>query len=62
MRWVAAISTLLLLCIAASGLTIAAPTTPPGSIDAEVEATLGTPAAPPGAPCVIAPIAHVARF
>lgn len=41
MRWVAAITTLILLCIAASGLTIAAPATPPGSIDAEVESTLG---------------------
>lgn len=41
MRWVAAITALILACIAASGLSIAAPSTLPGSIDAEVESTLG---------------------
>lgn len=40
MRWIAAITTCLLLSIAASGLTIAGASTAAVDIDAEVEATL----------------------
>lgn len=52
MRWVAAITTLILVCIAASGLTIAAP--PTRSIDAEVESTLGAPAETDAPTCTVA--------
>lgn len=51
MRWVAAITTLILVCIAASGLTIAAP--PARSVDAEVEATLGPPADAEAPTCTV---------
>jgi len=40
MRWIAAITTCLLLSIAASGLTIAGANAAAVDIDAEVEATL----------------------
>lgn len=43
MRWVAAITACIVLSLTAMGLSLAALPSTAGSIDAEVEATLGAP-------------------